>query len=277
MVPLPGVTLHVAAAGPADGPLTILLHGFPEAWFAWRRQFGPLAAAGLRVLAPDLRGYNRSAKPREIAAYHLDRVADDVLALADRHGAERVRLVGHDWGGIAGWWLAARSPERIDRLAILNAPHPDVLATYARRHPVQALRVVYFALFQVPVLPEAALRAADFHALRQALNLTSRPGTFTDEDIARYRESWAQPGALEGMLNWYRAMRLKDRRELEPIPVPTLILWGHKDPALSPHLATACLELCEQGRIAWLPEATHWLHHEEPDRVAAELTAFLTG
>ncbi|GJD66260.1 alpha/beta fold hydrolase [Methylobacterium frigidaeris] len=277
LVPLPGVTLHVAAAGPADGSLTILLHGFPEAWFAWRHQIGPLAAAGLRVLAPDLRGYNRSDKPREIAAYHLDRVADDVLALADRHGAQRVRLVGHDWGGIVGWWLAARSPERIDRLAILNAPHPDVLAAYARRHPVQALRVVYFALFQVPVLPEAALRAADFLALRQALHLTSRPGTFADEDIARYREAWAQPGALEGMLNWYRAMRLKDRRELAPIPVPTLILWGRKDPALSPHLATACLELCKQGRIAWLPEATHWLHHEEPETVAAELTAFLTG
>lgn len=276
-VHLPDVTLGLVSAGPRDGPLTVLLHGFPEFWFGWRHQIGPLAAAGLQVVALDQRGYNRSSKPAEVAAYHLDRLADDVLALADSQGAERIRLVGHDWGGIVGWWLASRDPDRIDRLAVLNAPHPDLLAAYALRHPTQALRVFYFAAFQVPWLPEMGLRAANFLALRQALRLTSRPGAFTDDDLAHYRAAWSEPGALAGMLNWYRAARLKREAARGRVRVPTLILWGRKDPALSPNLAAECLDLCEQGRIEWLPDATHWLHHEEPARVNAALTAFLSG
>lgn len=229
----------------------------------------------MHVVAPYQRGYNLSSKPEGIAAYHLDRVADDIIALADSYGAGTFDVVGHDWGGIVGWWLAARSPERVRRLAILNAPHPDVLARYARRHPTQALRVFYFGAFQVPWLPEAGLRAANFLAMRQALRLTSRSGTFSRADLERYQEAWAQPGALTGMLNWYRALRLKRRSELGPIRSPTLIVWGKKDPALSPQLATESLALCEQGRIEWLPSATHWLHHEEPERVNEALVTFL--
>jgi pimeloyl-ACP methyl ester carboxylesterase len=275
LVRLPEVTLNVASAGPKDGALTILLHGFPEFWFGWRRQIGALAQAGLHVVAPDQRGYNLSSKPVDIAAYHLDRVADDVIALADSYGASTFDVVGHDWGGIVGWWLASRSPDRVRRLVILNAPHPDVLATYARRHPTQALRVFYFGAFQVPWLPEAGLRAANFLAMRQALRVTSKAGTFSQAELNRYCEAWAQPGALTGMLNWYRALRLKDRSERAPIHAPTLIVWGRKDPALSPRLAAESLSLCTQGRIEWLPAATHWLHHEEPDRVSAALTSFL--
>jgi pimeloyl-ACP methyl ester carboxylesterase len=275
LVRLPEVTLNVASAGPKDGALAILLHGFPEFWFGWRHQIGALARAGLHVVAPDQRGYNLSSKPVDVAAYHLDRVADDVIALADGYGVGAFDVVGHDWGGIVGWWLAARSPERVRRLAILNAPHPDVLAAYARRHPTQALRVVYFGAFQLPWLPEAGLRAANFLAMRQALRVTSRAGTFSRADLDRYREAWVQPGALTGMLNWYRALRLKGRSELGPIRAPTLIVWGKKDPALSPRLATESLNLCEQGRIEWLPGATHWLHHEESDRVSAALADFL--
>jgi epoxide hydrolase 4 len=191
LVRLSDVTLNVASAGPVDGPLTILLHGFPEFWFGWRHQIDALARAGLHVVAPDQRGYNLSSKPDGVAAYHLDRVADDVVALADSYGADTFDVVGHDWGGIVGWWLAARSPERVRRLAILNAPHPDVLASYARRHPTQALRVFYFGAFQVPWLPEAGLRAANFLAMRQALRLTSRAGTFSDADLTRYQQAWA--------------------------------------------------------------------------------------
>ncbi|CAO4136326.1 alpha/beta fold hydrolase [Methylorubrum extorquens] len=276
LVRLSEVTLNVASAGPKDGTLTILLHGFPEFWFGWRHQIDALAGAGLHVAAPDQRGYNLSSKPEGIEAYHLDRVADDVIALADSYGAGTFDVVGHDWGGIVGWWLAARSPDRVRRLAILNAPHPDVLASYARRHPTQALRVFYFGAFQVPWLPETGLRAANFLAMRQALRLTSRAGTFSDADLKRYRQAWAQPGALEGMLNWYRALRVKHRSELKPIRSPTLIVWGKKDPALSPHLATESLKLCDQGKIEWLPGATHWLHHEEPQHVNNALISFLS-
>ncbi|ACA17881.1 alpha/beta hydrolase fold [Methylobacterium sp. 4-46] len=272
---LPEATLGLASAGPPDGPLTILLHGFPEFWYGWRHQIGPLAAAGLRVVALDQRGYGRSSKPAAVAAYRLERLAGDVLAVADAHGAARIRLVGHDWGGILGWWLAARRPERIARLAVLNAPHPDLLTAFLRRHPLQALRLGYFAGFQPPRLPEAALRAGRFLALREALRLTSRPGAFTPEDLARYETAWAEPGALTGMLNWYRAF---PKRAPAPgrIRVPTLILWGRKDIALSPDLAETCLAACDEGEVAWFPEATHWLQHEEPEAVNAALAAFLT-
>jgi pimeloyl-ACP methyl ester carboxylesterase len=276
LIRLSEVTLNVATAGPIDGRLTILLHGFPEFWFGWRHQIGALADAGLRVVAPDQRGYNLSSKPPEVSAYHLDRVADDVIQLADAFGARTFQLVGHDWGGIVAWWLASRSPDRISRMVILNAPHPDILSAYARRHPTQALRVFYIGAFQFPWLPEAGLRFADFMALRQALLLTSRPGAFSASDLGRYRNAWSQPGALRGMLNWYRALRLKRGRELGPIRAPTLIVWGRKDPALSPHLATESLRLCQQGTLEWLPAATHWLQHEEVTKVNAALTKFLT-
>ena len=203
-------------------------------------------------------------------------MAEDIIALADSYGAGTFDVVGHDWGGFIRWWLAARSPERIRRLAILNAPHPDVLASYARRHPTQALRVFYFGAFQVRWLPEAGLRAANYLALRQALRLTSRSGTFSQVELELYQEAWAQPGALTGMLNWYHALRLKRRSELKLIRSPTVNVWGKKDPALSPHPASESLALCAQGRIEWLPGATHWLHHEEPERVNNALVTFLS-
>jgi pimeloyl-ACP methyl ester carboxylesterase len=139
------------------------------------------------------------------------------------------------------------------------------------------MRVFYFGAFQVPWLPEAGLRAANFLAMRQSLVLTSRAGAFSRPELDRYTGAWAQPGALEGMLNWYRALRLKGRRELGPIRAPTLLVWGRKDPALSPNLATESLALCEHGAIDWLPSATHWLHHEEPQRVNSALIGFLTA
>ena len=119
-----GITLHAAAAGPAEGKLVILLHGFPEFWYGWRHQIAPLAASGLRILAPDQRGYNLSDKPAGIAAYRLDTLADDVIGLADALGREHFAVVGHDWGGVVAWRLAARNPERVTRAVILNAPHP---------------------------------------------------------------------------------------------------------------------------------------------------------
>src|SRR3712207_5146322 len=178
-----GVELHAAAAGPPDGPLAILLHGFPEFWWGWRRQIGPLAAAGLRVVAPDQRGYNLSDKPPGVRAYDLDALADDVLGLADALGRQRFAVVGHDWGGILAWHLAGRDPERVERAAVLNAQHPGTMRGYARARPSQMAKSWYIAFFQLPALPEAMQRAADFAWLRNGLTRTSRPGTFTPEDL----------------------------------------------------------------------------------------------
>lgn len=275
-VQLPNLSLRVAEAGPDTGAPTILLHGFPEFWYGWRHQIGPLAGAGLRVVAPDQRGYGLSDKPEGVDAYHLDRLAGDVIALADACGFPKVRLVGHDWGGLVAWWVASHHPERIERLAILNAPHPGIVGDYMRSHPGQMLRSYYVGLFQIPGLPERLLTANRCRALRRALTTTSRPGAFAEADLERYVEAWLQPGAMTAMLNWYRALVRLPRANPPRVRVPTLILWGRQDIALQAGLAEASLTFCDDGRIRWYDGASHWLAHEEPDAVNADLMAFLT-
>ncbi|HEX8664175.1 MAG TPA: alpha/beta hydrolase [Beijerinckiaceae bacterium] len=273
------VSLHAVEAGPPDGPLAILLHGFPEFWYGWRRQIGPLAAASLRVVAPDQRGYNLSDKPQGVESYAIGRLAADVVGLADALGRERFFLVGHDWGGMVAWRVAARHPDRVERLAILNAPHPRAFGPYARHHPGQALRSAYVGFFQLPFIPEAALRAGGFALLRQALLRSSRPGAFTPEDLARYEAAWREPGALTAMLNWYRAIRLRPARDGDEgrIRCPTLVIWGRRDSALESGLAEASAALCDDARIVWHDNATHWVQHEEPEAVSAALAGFLAG
>jgi epoxide hydrolase 4 len=272
-----GVTLHVARAGPTDGRLVILLHGFPEFWYAWRRQIGPLAAAGYRVLAPDQRGYHLSEKPRSLQGYSLDALAGDVVGLIDASGRETAVLVGHDWGGIVAWHVATTYPGRVERLVAINAPHPAVIQQQLWTHPTQMLRSWYVFAFQLPWLPEAGLKQFGSAPLAEVLRRTSRPGTFSDDDLARYRRAWAEPGALRAMVNWYRAA-LRTRSNQPPRPrltMPVLILWGVKDLALDPDLARGSLALCDQGRLEFFDNATHWLPHEEPERVNRRLLAFL--
>lgn len=275
-VDTPGVRLHVVEAGPADGPLVVLLHGFPEFWYGWRHQVAPLARAGWRVWAPDQRGYNLSAAPPDVSAYDVDRLADDVVALLDAAGAERARVVGHDWGALVAWWLALREPERVERLAILNVPHPEAFTRFAPRAPSQLLRSWYVAFFQLPALPERALRRFG----TRALTVTSAPGTFSDADLARYRAAWRRPGAAHGMISWYRALaRRAGRQQLTPfdptVRPPTLILWGTADVALDARLAERSLAYCPRGRLVTLPGVSHWVQHEAPEAVNRELLAFL--
>ncbi len=271
-----GIELDAIVAGPADGPLVVLLHGFPESSRGWRRQIGPLAAAGLRVAAPDQRGYGLSDKPRGVAAYAIGPLADDVLGLADAFGQERFAVVGHDWGAAVAWHLAARDPGRVERAAVLNGVGVSVGRDYARARPGQMLRSWYIGLFQAPALPELALRAGGFARLRSAMTRSSRPGTFTEEDFRRYGEAWARPGALTAMLGWYRALRLY-ARSLPPerVRVPLRVVWGDRDAFLEPGMADAGLGLCERGEAFHVPEATHWVQHEEPGRVNRLLIEFL--
>ena len=273
-----GVMLHAVAAGPQDGPLVILLHGFPEFWFGWRRQIEPLAAAGFRVLVPDQRGYNLSSKPEAVRAYTLDVVAEDVLGLAAALGRSKFALVGHDWGGALAWHVTARNPDRIERAVILNGPYLAATRGYARSHPGQMLRSWYIGLFQVPWLPERLLSVADFAWLRRALIRTSLPGAFQADDLERYREAWAQPGALTAMLNWYRALPLQARSLLvERLAVPVRVIWGDRDPWLQRGIAEASLALCERGEVFHLSDATHWVQHERPADVNRLMVEFLSG
>mgnify|MGYP006286701035 CR=1 FL=1 len=261
--------LHTAAAGPTTGSLVILLHGFPEFWYGWRKQIPYLADAGFRVLAPDQRGYNRSEKPRGIEAYGIDQLAQDVLGLMDAAGREQALIVGHDWGAAVAWHLAANYPQRIARQVILNVPHPTVVARQLRRNPRQLLKSWYMLFFQLPRLPEFLLGCCSWQALTSALVSTSRPGTFSSQDLSCYREAWSKPGAFTAMLNWYRAARrgLTARSSSGLISIPTLIIWGARDQFLERKLAQLSLERCQKGKLVLLEQATHWVQHEEADRV----------
>lgn len=276
MIAVGGLSLEIQTAGPEDGPLLILLHGFPESSRAWRKVIGPLGERGLRVVAPDMRGYGASDAPQGIEAYRLDTLVADVVALADALGAETFALAGHDWGGIIAWAVAARHPDRVRRLVILNAPHADIVPAEMRRHPRQILRSWYAGFFQIPRLPEAMLSAFGFRALRRTLLRTSRPGAFDAADIAAYTAEWGRPGRLTAMLNYYRALRLP-YVPLGRITVPVLILWGMKDRFLGAHLARASAALCDEVRIVRLNEDTHWIQHEDPRQVAVEIAAFAHG
>ncbi|SCY26259.1 alpha/beta fold hydrolase [Microvirga guangxiensis] len=271
-----GITLHCIEAGPKDGPLVILLHGFPEFWWGWRYQIEPLAQAGFRVLVPDQRGYNLSDKPEGRRAYQLDLLAQDVIGLMDALGCSICSLVGHDWGGIAAWWTATRHPDRIDRLVAINAPHPDVAGSYMRRHPSQMLKSSYVGFFQLPFIPEAMLSADSYKALRRSLLRTSRKDTFSSADLAEYEKAWTRPGALTAMLNWYRALPFKPSQSVEAkLAMPVLAIWGMRDPFLEFGLCEKSLALCTKPQVSRFEKATHWVHLEDPDAVSRRLVDFL--
>lgn len=271
-----GITLHGIEAGPKDGPLVILLHGFPEFWWGWRYQIEPLAEAGFRVLAPDQRGYNLSDKPEGRRACDLDTLARDVIGLSEALGYGTCSLVGHDWGGLVAWWTASRHPDRIERLVAINAPHPAIAGDYMRRHPSQVLRSSYIGFFQLPYLPESLLSAGGYRRLKRALRRTSRSGTFPDTDLAEYEKAWSRPGALTGMLNWYRALPFRPpHRSFGHLAIPVLAIWGMQDRFLEFGLCEQSLALCPRGRTLPVSQATHWVHLEEPETVNGALLDFL--
>lgn len=271
-----GVQLFVAQEGPKDGPLVILLHGFPEYWAGWRHQIDFLAQLGYRVWAPDMRGYHLSEKPKGVDEYKLDKLAADVIGLIDAAGQEKALLVGHDWGAAVAWWVAFRQPNRLEKLVILNVPHPQVMMQNLRESWEQRRKSWYMYFFQIPSVPEALLRAGNWRMMERALRDSSRPGTFSETDLERYRKAWSQPGALTAMLNYYRALfRHRPGLLLDPrIRVPTLMIWGVKDVALTRELAKPSIELCDDGRLVFIEEATHWVQHEEPARVNALIQEF---
>jgi pimeloyl-ACP methyl ester carboxylesterase len=275
-----GIRLHVAmarsvpgavsAAEPSTGTrLTILLHGFPEFWYGWRKQIRFLAEHDLRIWAPDQRGYNLSDKPRAVAAYSIDELTKDVVGLIDAAGERRAHLVGHDWGAAVAWWTALKFPERVERLVILNVPHPAVMLRHLRRNFAQLRRSWYMLAFQIPRLPEMLARRSNWKPVIRAMQSSSRPGTFSVEDWQRYRQAWSQQAAFRSMIHWYRAAA----RAHPPLPinprvrVPTLMTWGARDRFLGRELARPSIELCDTGRLVLLEEATHWVQHEEPDHV----------
>ena len=265
------VRLHVTASGPADGRKIVLLHGFPDSSEGWREQVAPLAHAGFRVIVPDLRGYGRSDCPRGIDVYTLTRLVADVLAVG---GAGRFDLVGHDWGGIIAFAVAAWHPDRIRVLTILNAPHLDAVAGVLRRDRAQIRRSAYVAFFQLTGIAEVLLRRRDFRLLKAMLRFTALSDTFADQEVASFCRDWARPGQLTAMLNYYRALVRRSRAPLGRVTMPTQILWGMHDPALGYGLAEASLALCDDGRLTRFDQASHWPQRDQSAVVSAAIASF---
>ena len=268
------VTLHYVEAG--EGPMIVLLHGFPEFWYGWRLQIAPLAAAGFRVVALDTRGYNLSSKPEGFGAYGVDLLAEDIRGLIRALGADSARLVGHDWGGTIAWTTAMNHPEVVDRLAILNAAHPRRLSE-GLHHPSQLRKSWYFFFFATPGLPEDVVHARDWHFFRHFLQ-DANPA-YTQEEMDRYIEAWSQPGAAAGMINYYRASVRQSQKEaaakLRPLSAPTLVIWGERDSYLGRDLAEPHRDdVPNLDRVERLSDASHWVHHDEPDRVNQLLIDF---
>ena len=274
-----GIALHVVLAGPASGKPLIFLHGFPEFWFAWRLQIDHFVSSGYRVILPDQRGYNLSDKPAGIGNYSIDLLARDVVGVLDAVTDSKAFVVGHDWGAIVTWYLAAQYSDRVLRTAMLSVAHPRVFIKNLIINPAQLRRSWYIFLFQLPLLPEFILRRRDWRLLVQVLRNTSHPAVFSDPDLEQYKESWRKKGALTAMLNWYRAALWRPSKfaldsEASRVKVPALLIWGKNDQFMDEALARASLQYCDDGHLEILETATHWVQHENPAQVNTLLSQF---
>lgn len=278
-----GIRLHCASVGEPGARPILFLHGFPEYWGAWEDVL-PYFASGWHAVAPDLRGFNLSSQPTDVSAYRPRELIDDFERLCDHLGWSRLTVVAHDWGGAAAWQWATARPERVQRLVVLNSPHPVPFARDLAHDPVQQAASAYMNWLRAPGA-EDALMKHDSQALESFFVRMRRPDRpwYTPERAARYREVWAR--GLTGGLNYYRASPLHPPVPGEsPLPVldpakfrirvPTLVLWGEADVALPVRLLEGLDELVDDLTIQRLPDATHWLAHEEPQRVAAAIHAF---
>jgi epoxide hydrolase 4 len=277
------IKLHVMTDGPENGTPVILLHGFPEFYYGWSKQIPVLVDAGFHVIVPDQRGYNLSDKPKGISAYDVDILAKDIIGLFDHFGIQKAKLVGHDWGAVVSWTVAINHPERLEKLAILNVPHPDVMNDFVLNNPAQRKKSWYVYFFQIPVYVEWILSKNNYEYLARMLTRSGRRNTFTEADVVEYKKAWSQKGALTGMLNWYRAimrrgLRYAFSRKKSParrVHVPTIMLWGKRDVALSAEMAQPSIELCDQGELTFYEKSTHWVQHDVSEEVNQKLIEFL--
>jgi pimeloyl-ACP methyl ester carboxylesterase len=271
-----GVHLHVVVTGDTAGKPIFLLHGFPEFWYGWHHQIPILVEAGFRVILPDQLGYNLSECPHGTRPYRLDELGKDIIGLVNYGGYEKVDLVGHDWGAGVAWLLALNFPDRIKHLAILNVPHPSVMQDFLSKSPRQMLKSWYIFFFQIPGMPDWLMRLNNFSLAVAFLRSSGKPTTFTDEDLVEYRKAWANSRGLTGMINWYCALfrhRTATAADIR-VHVPTLVMWGKRDVALSQDMAQKSINLCDNGRLVFFDDSTHWVQHDEAASINRELVEF---
>jgi pimeloyl-ACP methyl ester carboxylesterase len=277
------VRLAVREEGGPGGEPVVLLHGFPELSHSWRHQLPALAAAGHHAVAPDLRGFGDSDRPTAVEAYAAPKLVADVAGLIRALGHESAHLVGHDWGGVLAWALAGNAPEMVRSLTVLNAPVGPVSSRLRREDPGQRAKSWYMLLFQFTGVAEAWLSADDFANLRAFVFDTAAEGTFPEEDREVFVDALRRDGALTAALNWYRANMppsswLRDPPEPPAVQVPTLVIWGEADAYMDPVLLTrSAATVTGPLRVERLPNVSHWVQQEAPERVNDLLLDFLAS
>ncbi|KAH6926472.1 hypothetical protein HPB50_018732 [Hyalomma asiaticum] len=270
-VSIEDVTLHFVSSGNQEKPLVLLLHGFPDFWYAWKHQILDLKK-DFWVVALDLRGYGRSSKPKLVVNYRGQRIVEDVRQLIMSLGKMKANIVGHDWGAVIAWWLATKHGNLVEKLVIINGPHPLALKHQLEHSLSQMLMSWYFVAFQLPWVPEACFCANDLRLL------DSLHTAYDEQEREAFKYAFCKPGAFTGPINYYRAsfrLECEDALVYRQVGAPTLILWGCKDTALTKDIAALSLRYASSGHVEYFPDAGHWLHREKPKLVNDLIRSFL--
>lgn len=273
-----GIRLHYVARG--TGKLILMLHGFPEFWYSWRHQIDEFSQ-DYHTVALDLRGYNDSDKPDRVADYRMSELIADIKGVISGLGYEDCILIAHDWGGAIAWNFAYAYPEMVEKLIVLNIPHPAKFAE-GLQTPQQLLKSWYVFAFQIPWLPEFVFQLNNYQAIAEAfLGMAIDKTAFSQEDLNAYKEAAAKPGALTAMINYYRcifpSLFQGDRRSWEVLDVPTLTIWGEKDTAFSKELTYGTEAYVRDWQIKYIPNCSHWVQQEQPAVVNMYIKEFLQG
>jgi pimeloyl-ACP methyl ester carboxylesterase len=278
-----GLRMRVARAGQGD-PLVLMLHGFPECWYSWRHQLRDLGTR-YECVAPEMRGYGETDAPRGVENYRIEKLVDDVAALIERLGRKSAVVVGHDWGGAIAWATALIRPELVDRLCVMNCPHPAKFLTNVRSNPRQMLRSWYMLFFQIPLLPDFLLRMRGAALVGNAIRTSAfNKQAFTDHDLAHFRHAFRHRYSATAAINYYRALMRRDFLRTTPddhwlkrkIAAPTLLIWGERDVALRKELTYEMADLFTGPfEIKYVPDSGHWVQQEKPELVSEYLKEFL--
>jgi epoxide hydrolase 4 len=269
------LSMHTVLEGNANAPLVVLLHGFPEFWYSWRYQIKPLAEAGYRVVAPDMRGYNLSEKH---GPYDVFTIVEDVMNFIRALGREKAIIVGHDWGSMIAWLFAALRSDMTEKLIVCNLPHPKAAQkAFKSFYFPQWLKSWYIGFFQLPLIPEIALRANNYRVMAEGLR-TALPDGMTEQELDFYREAWAQKGALSAMLGYYRALPRRSHRVYRTdltVRVPAQLIWGEPDIALDTKLAQWSSRWCSGLDLRIIPNSNHFVQLYAAEQVTGYMLEFL--